>query len=165
MNTNLVRPNRSFMSKFVPFSYVAEKSNVFFQWKGLLPCKKGLDLLSIAKVCCSPMWGTYHRQHSMHMSISYTHYSFTSGSSIVKHRRRRYSFNQGDWMWWYRPCLSCSFSHLAKGYTSDNTQNTFYIIFLHLHCISVVVKTFYVHIIYVNVAGFSQKSKLNVKQT
>lgn len=48
-------------------------------------------------------------------SIEYTHDSFTSGASPFKHRRGRYSFDEGDWKWWYWPCLSCSVSYLTKG--------------------------------------------------
>lgn len=37
------------------------------------------------------------------------------GSSPVEHRRRRYSLDEGNWMWWYRPSLPYTFSYLAKG--------------------------------------------------
>lgn len=39
----------------------------------------------------------------------------TSGSSIVKHRRGRYSIDEGHWKWRHRLYLSCFVSYLAEG--------------------------------------------------
>lgn len=57
--------------------------------------------------------------------IIYSLWFLPSGPSSFKHRRGRYSFDEGNWKWWYGPCLSCFVSYLAKGNTSTNSNKIF----------------------------------------
>lgn len=87
-------------SKQVPFTFGSLalmfskrlKLRIFFSDKILLPLKK-------ATLFSSSVFGqrkTRPNNHFTNKSALYADYCLTSGSSFIKHRRRRYSFDKGN---------------------------------------------------------------------
>lgn len=60
---------------------------------------------------------SFHWEFSTVKFIIHYNFDLSSGSTLAKHRRRRYSSYKGNWKWWYRSGLPCPVSYLAEGIT------------------------------------------------